>query len=487
MREVTYDDLMKNVMGYIKNEKEICMISKAFDCAKKLHEGQKRQSGEDYIVHPLSVAFILSEMKADSDTICAGLLHDTIEDTKITKEKIKDEFNETIVNLVDGVTKISKMNFSSREEEVATNTRKIITSLEEDVRIIIIKLADRLHNMRTLQFKSEFKQKENALETMEIFVPLAYYLGAYQIKSELEDLSLYYLKPDVYNTIDYILKSIKMDADKVINKTLEDIGNILTDNNIPFEHKQRVKSIYGLYKQMNRGKKIMDIHDLLAIKIMVDSVKDCYLSLGLIHSVYPPINSKFKDYIACPKTNMYRSLHTTVFGPDDYFVQMQIRTYDMEKINTYGLTAYWELNKNDADTSMQKDLQKHFQFFKSIAELNTMTADNSEFVNMVKKELFDQMIHVYTTEGNVIELPNGSTPIDFAYKLGSNVGNTMVGALVNDETVDVDYKLNNKDIVKILTDVNSRGPRLEWQGKAKTMRAKKLIKEFNTHCNLQSN
>ena len=486
MREVTYEDLIRNVRDYILDESSLDMISKAFKCARKLHEGQKRQSGEDYIVHPLSVAFILSEMKADSDTVCAGLLHDTLEDTSMTKEKIKDEFNENIANLVDGVTKISKMNFSSKEEQVATNTRKIITSLEEDVRIIIIKLADRLHNMRTLQFKSEFKQKENALETMEIFVPLAYYLGAYQIKSELEDLSLYYLKPDVYNTIDYILKTIKMDADKVIQKTLEDIGNVLADNNVPFEYKQRVKSIYGLYKQMNRGKKIMDIHDLLAIKIIVDSVRDCYLSLGLIHSVYPPINSKFKDYIASPKTNMYRSLHTTVFGPDDYFVQMQIRTHDMEKINAYGLTAYWDLHKNDADASMQKDLKNHFQFFKSIAELNTMTTDNSEFVHMVKREIFDQVIHVYTTEGNIVELPSGSTPIDFAYKLSPGVGNTMVGALVNDETVDVDYKLKNKDIVKILTDVNSLGPRLEWQGKAKTMRAKKLIKEFNSH-NLSKN
>ena len=479
MREVTYEDLTNNVRGYIEEDKSLEIISKAFECAKKLHEGQKRQSGEDYIVHPLSVAFILSEMKADSDTICAALLHDTIEDTKMTKEKISVEFNPTIATLVDGVTKISKMNFSSREEQVATNTRKIITSLDEDVRIVIIKLADRLHNMRTLEYKSEFKQKENAVETMEIFVPLAYYLGAYQIKSELEDLSLYYLKPDIYTSIENNIEAIKHDAEGVIRKMLEDIGNILTDNNIPFEHKERIKSIYGLYKQMSKGKKIMDVHDLLAIKIMVDDVKSCYLALGLIHSVYPPINNKFKDYIASPKTNMYHSLHTTVFGLEDYLVQMQIRTYNMEKINNYGLTAYWDLHKHDADATMQKDLKTHFQFFKSIAELNTMTTDNREFVSMVKKELFDQVIHVYTTKGDIIELPNGSTPIDFAYKLHTDIGNTMIGAVVNDEPVSIDYILRNKDRVKILTDPLSFGPRLEWQDKAKTMRAKRLIRDFN--------
>ena len=479
MKKVTYQDLMNNVRGYIEDEKSLRKIFRAFECARKLHEGQKRQSGEDYIVHPLSVAFILSEMKADSDTICAALLHDTIEDTKMTKEKIASEFNNSVATLVDGVTKISKMNFSSREEQVATNTRKIITSLDVDVRIVIIKLADRLHNMRTLEYKSEFKQKENAVETMEIFVPLAYYLGIYQIKSELEDLSLYYLKPDIYKSIEDALEQIKDDAEGVIKKILEDIGNILADNNIPFEHKERIKSIYGLYKQMNKGKKIMDVHDLLAIKIIVDDIKSCYLALGLIHSEYPPINSRFKDYMAQPKTNMYHSLHTTVFGPNDYLVQMQIRTNEMEKINTFGLPAYWDLHKDDASASMQNDLKKHFQFFKSINELNAMTTDNSEFVNMVKKELFDQSIYVYTTKGDIVELPNGSTPIDFAYKLHTEIGNTMIGVIVNDEVVNMDYRLQNKDRVRILTDSRSLGPRLDWQDKAKTMRAKRLIREFD--------
>lgn len=481
MKEVTFNDLMNNIKKYIKDEKSLDIITRAFWCAHKMHEGQKRQSGEEYIVHPLSVAFILSEMQADSDTICAALLYDTIEDTSMSKEKIAIEFNQTIANLVDGVTKISKMNFSSREEQVATNTRKIITSLEEDVRIVIIKLADRLHNMRTLEYKSEFKQKENALETMEIFAPLAYHLGAYQIKSELEDLSLYYLKRDVYTSISKVLDEIKDELDNVICKSLEEIGNVLADNNIPFEHNQRIKSIYGLYKQINKGRKIVDVHDLVALKIMVDDINDCFRTLGYVHSVYPPINSKFKDYIFNSKTNMYQSLHTTVFGPEDRLVQIQIRTHDMDKIDTYGLTAYWELHKNDAEETMQDDLKSKFQFFKSITELNSIISDNAEFVNGVKRELFNTTIYVYTPKGDIVELPKGSTPIDFAYKLHTDIGNTMVGAIVNDDYVNVGYILQNKDRIKIITDPLSFGPRLEWQDKAKTIKAKRHIRQFNKY------
>ena len=478
MREVSYNDLINNVRKYIENEKSLDMISKAFWCANQMHAGQKRQSGEDYIIHPLSVAFILSQMKADSDTICAALLHDTIEDTNMNKEKIASEFNQTIANLVDGVTKISKMNFSSKQQQIATNTRKIITSLEKDIRIIIIKLADRLHNMRTLEYKSEFKQKENALETMEIFSPLACYLGAYQIKSELEDLSLYYLRKDYYDYISNQLFQLQDKLDTVINETLEQIGNVLADNNIPFEHKQRIKSIYGLYKQIIKGKKVIDVHDLIAIKIMVNDINDCYRTLGHVHSIYPPINSKFKDYIFNPKTNMYQSLHTTVFGPQERLVQVQIRTHDMDKINTFGLPAYWDLHKNDAEDTMQNDLKNKFQFFKSITELNSIISDNAEFVNRVKRELLSTTIYVYTPKGDIIELPKGSTAIDFAYKLNPNIGNTMVGVIVNDEQENIDYILQNKDRVKIITDPISI-PQIEWQDKAKTVKAKQLIKQFS--------
>ena len=299
------------------NPDAISDVKKAYDYARHLHNGQVRQSGEPYIIHPLNVAYILSEMHADSDTVCAGLLHDTLEDTNIKKEDIAHYFNQNVANLVDGVTKLAKMNFSSKQDQNYANTRKIITGITDDVRIIIIKLADRLHNMRTLQFKSEFKQKENSLETMEIFVPLAYYIGAYRIKSELEDLSLKYLKPDVYKRI--VEKKIKLEetSGDILKEMLYKIETLLNDRNIPNEIKVRTKNIYGIYKRLSEGHKLSDIHDLLALKIMVDEIKNCYIGLYLVHSKYKPINDKFKDYICNPKTNMYRSLHTTVFGPDD--------------------------------------------------------------------------------------------------------------------------------------------------------------------------
>ena len=477
MKSASFKDLMNN-LNYLNNE-ELEIISKAFLCASNLHEGQKRQSGEDYVSHPLTVAFILSEMKADADTICAALLHDTIEDTDMTKEKLEVLFNKEIAKLVDGVTKISKMNFSSKEEQVATNTRKIITSLDEDVRIVIIKLADRLHNMRTLQHKSEFKQKENALETMEIFVPLAYYLGAYQIKNELEDLSFKYLRPKKYQEIKKIMEISKEELDTITCEMLEVINNILYHDNIPHELKSRVKNVYGIYKNISKGKKLVDIHDLLAIKIIVDDIKDCYLALGSVHSQYIPVNDKFKDYIVMPKTNMYRSLHTTVFGPQDRLVQTQIRTNKMNQIDTYGLTAYWDINKGNAKTTMQEDLKSKFQFFKSLTEINALTSDNMEFVSQVKLELFNDVVHVYTPQGDIIELPYGSTPIDFAYKIHTDIGNTMVVVMINDSPASIDQTLENKDRVKILTDPLSFGPREEWQDKAHTMRAKRLIREFN--------
>ena len=478
MREVTYEDLMCNVKSYIDDNDSLKMISKAFLWANELHAGQKRQSGEDYIVHPLSVAFILSEMKADADTICAGLLHDTIEDTSMSRDIIKDEFNETIAALVDGVTKISKMNFSSREEQVATNTRKIITSLQEDVRIVIIKLADRLHNMRTLEYKSEFKQKENALETMEIFAPLAYNLGAYKMKSELEDLALYYLKNDAYVSIEDKLGEIEPEAQEITEEMASDMTNFLNKYDIPFEYKTRVKSIYGIYRKLSKGKKMSDIHDLLAIKIMTNNVEDCYRTLGLVHNEFAPLNSKFRDYIGLPKTNMYRSLHTTVFGYDGHLVQFQIRTYDMEKIDTYGLTAYWDIKKHNAEYEMQEDLRNKLPFFQTIKEIDYLTNDNAEFVRNVKRELFNKTIFVYTSKGDVVELPVGATTIDFAYRLGVDTGNKIVSATVNDEYVPVDTVLHNRDIVKIITNDKSL-PNDDWKDKVKTVKAKTLIKKYS--------
>lgn len=476
-KKITINALMENIKLY--NRKSLKTIIKAYDMANALHEGQLRESGESYIIHPLNVAYILSEMRADSDTICASLLHDTLEDTNITKEEIEENFNSDVANLVDGVTKISKMNFSSKQDQNLANTRKIITGITTDVRIILIKLADRLHNMRTLQFKNEFKQKENALETLDIFVPMAYYIGAYRIKSELEDLSLQYLKPDMYKKILEKKLRIENDSKSCLNEMLLTIQSMLNDESIPNEIKVRTKNIYGIYKKISEGGKISDIHDLLALKIIVDNISNCYQTLGFVHSKYNPVNGMFKDYICNPKTNMYRSLHTTVFAPDDRLVQTQIRTFNMDKVASFGLSTYWDIEKGNAREVMQQDLKDKYQFFNSLIEINKVFGDNKEFVSQVKKEIFADKIYVYTTKGEIIELPKGSTPIDFAYKIHTDVGNTMVGAIVNDEYVDVDILLKNKDRVKIITDDLSFGPRKDWEDKVITTFAKRKIKEFN--------
>ena len=477
MNTITFQDLLLKVLEYSPEDAEI--VSKAYDYAATFHEGQMRQSGEPYIIHPLNVAYILADMHADADTICAGLLHDTLEDTNATKEDIAYYFNQNVASLVDGVTKLSKMNFSSKQARNYANTRKIITGITEDVRIIIIKLADRLHNMRTLEFKSEFKQKENAIETMEIFVPLAYYIGAYRIKSELEDLSLRYLKSDTYKRIEEKKLSVEQLSEDCLTEMLSKIEMLLSNKNIPNEIKIRTKNIYGIYKRLSEGHKLSDIHDLLALKVMVDDIENCYRTLGIVHSQYPPVNDKFKDYICNPKTNMYQSLHTTVFAPDDRLVQTQIRTFEMDKVASFGLTAYWDLKKGEARDAMQDELKQRFQFFKSLTEINSMFGDNQEFVAQVKSELFADKVYVYTTKGNIIELPKGATVIDFAYKIHTDIGNTMVGAFVNDEFVPVDYVLHNKDRVRIVTNDFSFGPREDWINKVQTSLAKRKIREFN--------
>ena len=477
MNTITFQDLLLKVLEYSPEDAEI--VSKAYDYAATFHEGQMRQSGEPYIIHPLNVAYILADMHADADTICAGLLHDTLEDTNVTKEDIAYYFNQNVASLVDGVTKLSKMNFSSKQARNYANTRKIITGITEDVRIIIIKLADRLHNMRTLEFKSEFKQKENAIETMEIFVPLAYYIGAYRIKSELEDLSLRYLKSDTYKRIEEKKLSVEQLSEDCLTEMLSKIEMLLSNKNIPNEIKIRTKNIYGIYKRLSEGHKLSDIHDLLALKVMVDDIENCYRTLGIVHSQYPPVNDKFKDYICNPKTNMYQSLHTTVFAPDDRLVQTQIRTFEMDNVASFGLTAYWDLKKGDARDAMQDELKQRFQFFKSLTEINSMFGDNQEFVAQVKSELFADKVYVYTTKGNIIELPKGATVIDFAYKIHTDIGNTMVGAFVNDEFVPVDYVLHNKDRVRIVTNDFSFGPREDWINKVQTSLAKRKIREFN--------
>jgi len=450
MNDITIEKLISIVDLYNDDDKQKQMIFQAYSYAFSLHNGQFRQSGEPYIVHPLTVAYILAEMHADSDTLCAALLHDTLEDTEATKEEIELLFNSSVANLVDGVTKMSKMNFSTKQDQNMANTRKIVTGLANDVRIIIIKLADRLHNMRTLQFKSEFKQKENSLETMEIFVPLAYYIGAYRIKSELEDLSFKYLKPDQYKEIEQICLEVSDDSKDCLREMLETIKEMLEDKSIPNEIKVRTKNIYGIYKRLTDGYTLANIHDLLSLKVMVDNVSNCYLTLGMIHSKYRPVNNKFKDYICNPKTNMYRSLHTTLFGDNARLVQTQIRTFEMDKVASFGLLAYWDMNRGDARSVMQEELSR-CQFYRNLMEIDEVFGDNIDFVKQIKSELFSPKIYVSTVSGETIELPVGSTPVDFAYQIGDSIGNRMIGVVVNDSSVPINYQLKNKDRVKILT------------------------------------
>ena len=472
---ITFEDLIKKIKDY--NPDEVDIITKAYLFAESYHKDQYRESGEPYITHPMYVAYILADMKADRDTVCAGLLHDTIEDTSLTKADIANEFNPNVANLVDGVTKLAKMDFISKETRNYANTRKIVTSITNDVRIIIIKLADRLHNMRTLQYKSVEKQRSNAMETMEIFVPLAYYIGAYNIKSELEDLSLKYLFPDSYIMIEAQKNKIEEESSACLIEMYNKIKEMLNNKNIPNEIKVRTKNIYGIYTRL-KDSKITDIHDLLALKILVDDIDKCYISLGVVHSIYHPLIDSFKDYICNPKTNMYQSLHTTVFAPDERLVQAQIRTHDMDNIAMYGLTAYWDINKGEENKKMKDDLQKNGHIINPLIEINNMSRDNKEFVDRVKAELFSAKISVFDTKGDRVELPAGSTAIDFAYEQGEDVGNTMVAAIINGNYYPPDSILHDDDIVKIITNNNSYGPKEEWIDIVKTTKAKREIKEF---------
>ena len=473
---ITIDLLKKQVNTYMKKDWPI--ILKAYEYALSFHNGQKRESGDDYIIHPLAVAYSLSLMHADTNTIAAGLLHDVIEDTKATYEDIKREFGNEVAYLVDGVTKLTHLNFNSKDEFMATNIRRIIVSIREDARIVIIKLVDRLHNMRTIEYKKKERQKEIALQTLEIYVPLAYYIGAYKIKSELENYSFMYLKPDVYGDLSKKLNNIYNSNKKMLHKMMIDTKRKLNTEGIKCSLELKYKDIYSVYKKMLHNSTVDNIHDLLSIVVTVKTKKDCYMSLMYIHEMYVPLNFKFKDFIVKPKTNMYQALHTTVFGPGDRLVQFQIRTKEMERIATYGLTSYWFKNRKLAKVDMQKDLEKNFQFFKSIEELDSNIADNIEFVKLIKRELFSDNVYVRTTRGEIIELPNNSTPIDFAYKIHSDIGNTMIAAVVNDEIVPFDYKLQNNDRVRIITDRSVNVDRKPWLDIVITTHAKKKLNEY---------
>lgn len=478
--DLTFDKLLDILKQYISDKSELDLVTKAYRFAFEKHFGVKRLTGEDYIEHPLNVANILTTIKADAATICAALLHDVMEDCDVSRDEMVEQFGEEIAYLVDGVTKINRLNFNGDNEMMIANHRKILVGLSEDVRVIIIKLADRLHNMRTLWILPEKKQKEKAKETLDILTPIAHRLGMNHIKGELEDLSLRYYKPDIYFSIVEHLNQTKTERDNIVKDMIAKVSSILNDNGIKHEIKGRAKSIYSIYKKMDKGKKFSDIYDLLALRVFVNTEQECYQALGIIHSKYRPIPKRFKDYIAMPKTNMYQSLHTTVFGIDGYLFEIQIRTYEMDEIAENGIASHWSYKEKGSNVkaSMQSDMEQKLQFFKSIIELQKEEANDEAFVNSVKEDVFNNTIYVFTPKGDVIELPNGSTPIDFAYRVHSSVGDKMVGAIVNGNIVPLDYQLKSSDIIKINTSNNSTGPSREWLNIVKTAQARNKIKAF---------
>ncbi len=469
-----YIQLEEKLKKYIKNEEELNEIKKSFEFANIKHNGQKRNSGEDYIIHPLNVAFILAGIHADSKTIEAALLHDTIEDCEVSYEEIENLFGVEVAKLVESITKINKLNFSGDTEAMIANQRKILVGMTEDVRVIILKLADRLHNMRTLWALSEKRQKANAKETLDIFTPIAHRLGINSIKSELEDLSLRYLKPDAYYQIVEKLNKTKVERDNYVVEMIESVSKLLNEHNIKHEIKGRSKSIYSIYKKLDKGKSFNEIYDLLALRVFVDTEAECYQTLGLIHSKFRPIPKRFKDYIAMPKTNMYQSLHTTVFGIDGQLFEIQIRTYEMDKVAECGIASHWSYK--EGKSNMQSEMEQKLQFFRVIMELKNEESED-QFVDSVKEDVLKDTIYVFTPMGDVIELPNGSTPIDFAYRVHSKVGDTTIGAIVNNNIVPLDYKLKDNDIVKINTNKSST-PSQEWLNFVKTSQAKNKIKAF---------
>ena len=475
---ISIDDLIQKVSNYDDNEEDLKLIRSAYEYANKKHFSQKRITGDDYITHPLNVAWILTDVKADGKAISAALLHDTIEDSDSTFDEIATLFGQDVATIVDGVTKINRLNFNSDSEQMAANQRKILVGLSSDVRVLIVKLADRLHNMRTLYVLSEAKQKRKAKETLEILTPVAHRLGIYKIKSELEDLSLRYSNPTAYFDIVEKLNVKKSERDEAVGKMLSDVSELLNSHNITHEMKGRSKSIYSIYNKMAKGKKFEDIYDILALRVFVNTEQECYLALGLIHSKYKPVPKRFKDFIAMPKTNMYQSLHTTVFGIDGQLFEIQIRTYEMDKIAEYGIASHWSYKENKT-IATKDNMEQKLEIFRSIMELNKDSSTPEEFINNVKKDiLFNDSIYVYTPKGDVIELPNGATCVDFAYKVHTEVGDKMVGAIVNDNIVPFDYKLKSGDIIKVNTSKLSKGPNKDWLNFVTTTQAKNKIKNF---------
>ena len=479
--ESLYQELIASVKKYHPST-DISLIEKAYKTADTAHKGQVRKSGEAYIIHPLCVAIILAELELDKETIVAGLLHDVVEDTVMTVEEIASEFSEEIALLVDGVTKLGQLSYDADKVEVqAENLRKMFLAMAKDIRVILIKLADRLHNMRTLKYMTPEKQKEKARETMDIYAPIAQRLGISKIKIELDDLSLKYLEPEAYYDLVEKVALRKSVRDDYVQSLVKEVSKHIENAGIKAQIDGRAKHFFSIYKKMvNQHKTLDQIYDLFAIRIIVDNVKDCYAALGVIHEMYKPIPGRFKDYIAMPKPNMYQSLHTTLIGPTGQPFEIQIRTFEMHRTAEYGIAAHWKYKERGSGDTTVRDEEAKLSWLRQILEWQKDVSDNKEFISMVKNDLdlFSDNVYCFTPQGDVKNLPAGSTPIDFAYSIHSAVGNRMKQAAVNGKMVPLDYKIQNGDRIEIFTSQNVKGPSRDWLNIAKSTQAKNKINQW---------
>ena len=477
-----YDELIRSIRKYHPST-DISMVEKAYRIASRAHEGQVRKSGEPYIIHPLCVAIILADLELDKETIVAGLLHDVVEDTVMTQEELAHEFGDEVALLVDGVTKLGQLNYSADKVEVqAENLRKMFLAMAKDIRVILIKLADRLHNMRTLQYMKESKQKEIARETMDIYAPIAQRLGISKVKTELDDLSLKYLKPDVYYDLVEKINLKKSEREQFVQSIVDQVKKHMDQAGISAEVNGRVKHFFSIYKKMvNQDKTLDQIYDLFAVRIIVDTVKDCYAALGVIHEMYTPVPGRFKDYIAMPKPNMYQSLHTTLIGPNGQPFEIQIRTFEMHRTAEYGIAAHWKYKEaSDGKKPPAQQEEEKLSWLRQILEWQRDMSDNREFLSLLKSDLdlFNENVYCFSPAGDVKTLPQGSTTVDFAYSVHSAVGNKMVGARVNGKLVPIEYQIQNGDRVEIITSQNSRGPSRDWLKIVKSTQAKNKINQW---------